>query len=150
MDVRGHIAYLDVAGVQTPGLRLLDVSDPSAPAPLGFLASKWTSSGDGVRFSGATVVQLQSESVLLMDVSDPALPTEVGEITLDNPTTLDVFQDTLYVGALGGLHILTLAAPCAVSWCSGATKVLAERDRGARWRAGSASCEAARTRRGRR
>ncbi len=98
------------------GLRIVDVSDPAAPAPVSTLA--FPSPARDVRVQGdyAYLTSYGGE-VYIADISNPGFPGLLGSLTVPgDPRGLDVSGNYAYVASgSGGLHILDVSNPAAPS-----------------------------------
>jgi hypothetical protein len=80
IDIQGSIAYL-AAGAGGAGLRILDVSDPTRPVPLGYHLPIDEEDGDLEAvydlqvFEGVAYISAGRQALQLVDVSDPTQPT---------------------------------------------------------------------------
>lgn len=108
----GNYAYLS-SGLNS-GLRVLDLSDPTAPVEVGYAINSDSCSGlsswmtDRVRVSGNQAYVLYFDGTWLFahyrlyvyDVSDPSAPRQMGYVSLpDNCTSLFVEGDYVYITA---------------------------------------------------
>ena len=80
--------YLYVAAVSysygPPGLRVVDVTDPAAPASVGFLGMP--ASARGVAISGTLAYVVDDVGILhVVDVSSPTTPREITQLALGEP-----------------------------------------------------------------
>lgn len=105
----------DVAFVLGPGLRVIDVGNPTAPV---LLSSDEYVTGFDLAVSGARLIVLDSSSeggfVALYDVGDPTAPTYVDHVVLpgETPTAVRASGNRAWIatskagGAAGGLVIV--------------------------------------------
>lgn len=108
--ISGNYAYLS-SGLNS-GLRVLDLSDPTAPVEVGYAVNSdpcpgvWSWMTDRVRVSGNQAYVLYFDGtwsfahyrLYVYDVSDPCAPRQMGYLSLpDNCTSLFVEGDYVYI-----------------------------------------------------
>ncbi|HVL49611.1 MAG TPA: hypothetical protein VM889_13735 [Candidatus Thermoplasmatota archaeon] len=104
VDMHGDLVAVAVAGDETRGFYLVNVSDPRVPTIAGRFHDPGVAGGDRqIMFSGdGKTVFLASEGskkgILAVDVSDPAAPKEVALYTPAG----DYGSHTVYAAVLGG------------------------------------------------
>ncbi len=109
--LQGDYVYL-AAGEE--GLKIVDVSDPSAPTLVG--TYEISGSMEDVAVTGSVAAALDDVGdVLLLDVSTPAAPVELGRYTPPEKGYRVVLADNyLYVPAMdSGLRIVDISTPYA-------------------------------------
>jgi hypothetical protein len=114
VDVVGSYVY----GAAGGDLRIVDVSNPTAPSEVGFYdmpGDAW-SVAEGVAVAGDYAYIAAGGDLRIVDVSNPAVPTEVGFYDTPEARGVTVAGDYAYVAAgYGGLLILRLAPLTAAS-----------------------------------
>jgi len=104
--VRGDLAYV-AAG--SPGLAVVDVSDPANPAVLGSLGG----------FSAVTVdvaadiaaVACGNAGLLVVDVSDPAAPVVAGSIDPGSVDAVEIVGTLVYAAGGTGFFVIDISDP---------------------------------------
>ena len=107
--VSGGLAFVAADG---SGLRIVDVTDPTALVEVGFVSTPANASGVYVS-GGLAFVAGDRSGLHIMDVSDPSSPVEVSSLdTLGS--ALDVFVSGELAFVVGsGLHIVDVSDPAA-------------------------------------
>ncbi|MEE9269160.1 MAG: FlgD immunoglobulin-like domain containing protein [Candidatus Krumholzibacteria bacterium] len=105
IEVHGDEAYI----ASSDGLRVFDITDPTAPAPLAHLPTT-TGVGRGVAVAGDYAVVTTGSNppgaVLVIDVRDPANPVEVGSYPTTNALDVALSGDLAYVAdGTSGLRV---------------------------------------------
>jgi hypothetical protein len=116
---RGDHVFLAVEGDMEPaGLRIVDASDPAAPAIVGTYTGCDTSLGHAVDVStdGATTyLGCDDGSLRILDTHDITAPTLIGEYRLPDPfnsiASLEVRGDTAYAGHAFGIDEIDVSDP---------------------------------------
>ncbi len=107
--VSGDYAYVANRDSKS-GLRIIDISNPSAPVEVGALDISYEHAVAG---SGNTVVTLGYSSVTVIDVSDPAAPVKLDVLFIEfSGFSLDITisGDYAYVGSDGsGLTVIDIS-----------------------------------------
>jgi hypothetical protein len=99
------------------GLRVVDVTDPAAPQPVGSFAGQWSVSDMAVAGAYLYVVTFagNNSGLLVLDVSEPAQPVEVGLLLVPNtPRHVAVAGPYAYIGSglsQGSLTIVDVSDP---------------------------------------
>lgn len=108
MTVVGSYAYVtDYAG----GLRVIDVSTPTAPVEIGFVETPWGAEDIAVSGSYAFVA---GSGLRVFDISIPSAPVEVGFVGTPAPFDVAVARGTAYLAAGdGGLRVVDVSTPSA-------------------------------------
>jgi hypothetical protein len=111
VDLVGTLAYVASGDA---GLRVIDVSNPDAPAEIGFFDTPDFAAGIDV-VAGLAYVADESAGLRIVDVSDPTAPVEVGFFD-----TAGTAEDVTVVGSLAyvadgdlGLRIVDVSNPAA-------------------------------------
>lgn len=101
------------------GLRMIDVSDPARPRPLGFYPTQ--AEITDVAIVGNDAYFITAGQVHILDVSNPTAPTEVGVYqTLSVAYDLNLAGETLYVAennTLSNLQEINISNPASPLWC---------------------------------
>jgi hypothetical protein len=108
VEISGNIAY----ALFTPGLLIIDISDPSNPELLAHYF--FQEAPEDIRIIGNTaVVALGSGGIQIIEISDPYNPTAIGSYPSDGESMgLDFQGDTLYIAnGSKGLLVLSIEDP---------------------------------------
>jgi hypothetical protein len=98
--------YLYVAG--RAGLTIVNIADPTAPVPTGFVPTAETATGVVVSAPYAYLVDLYSLYVVY--IANPIYPTIVGSLQLTyGITDLEAVGSNVYIAARDGLHVIAVA-----------------------------------------
>jgi len=111
IDVQGQYAYVAQEGL---GLKVLDVSDPTAPYEVGTVDSTRDviTRAVAVRDSFAFIGWMLHPWLRVVDVSDPRSPRKVGACDLFNPAEVMVWRDSfLYVAEAYRFQVVNVARP---------------------------------------
>jgi hypothetical protein len=113
-DIVGCIAFLSgyiyVADGQG-GLRIIDVSDPSAPFEAGFYDTP--GDADEVSVAGSFAYVADSSGLRIIDISDPSAPFEAGFYDTGYANDVAVSGSFAYVAVSSGLRIIDISDPSA-------------------------------------
>ncbi|MCB9166233.1 MAG: hypothetical protein H6595_02015 [Flavobacteriales bacterium] len=112
--VSGNYAYVVVPG--TPGLKVIDISDPAAPAQTGSLAFGSSPRACAVSGNYAYVVDPAADELFVVDVSDPTAPTLTGSLGVGtNVYMVAVSGNYAYVvdGGTDDLKVIDVSDPAA-------------------------------------
>jgi hypothetical protein len=108
-------SYCPGGGDPSAGVRIFDVSDPTAPAEIGSLMIFSDAQGGDVE--GSRAFGVAYAGIRVLDVSDPTQPQEIGINDLFGGIDIDVVGSLGYVAASGplgnGLWILDVSDPQA-------------------------------------
>jgi hypothetical protein len=118
--VEGGYAYVgfrgspDVPGTLQTGVRVYDVTDPSAPLEIGFVDTPGEATDIAIS-GGHAYVADSGEGLRVVDVSTPSAPVELGSVDTTGPARgVAVARGHAYVAASGsGLQIIDVSAPAA-------------------------------------
>lgn len=120
--VAGQVAYMLADG---PQLRLVDISHPTHPAPLGQAALSTTDPVKDLYVEGNRAYVAAGSRVLSIDVSDPWRPFQAGLYNLSAPIEgLSARGDAIHVAA-GYSGLVTLRDPSASNPTATVTPTLA-------------------------
>lgn len=106
--VDGTLAYVSMGN---DGFQIVDVSDPTAPALLGFIDLQGSTQAFCVR--GTTAYVLSYGNLWILDVSDPNIPTLVGSLdAVEYLLSITLVGDYAYVtGANQMFSVIDIADP---------------------------------------
>jgi hypothetical protein len=118
--VEGGHAYVgfhdasDAPGTLQTGVRVYDVTDPSAPLEIGFVDTPGEAT-DIATSGGYAYVADSGGGLRVIDVSTPAAPLELGSVGTPGPARgVAIARGYAYVAASGsGLRIINVSAPAA-------------------------------------
>ena len=100
---RGVFVQGTVAIVFDGGLRIVDVSNPASPRPVGFIVGYMQPS----LFAQGNHAFVIDSGLRVIDISDPAFPREVGSLeNLNDPTGIFVQGNLAFVAIRRGLDIV--------------------------------------------
>lgn len=120
LDVVANLAYVGVdsetSSPEGGGLRIVDVSDPSAPVFIGGLAlagaRQVVSISDVVASGQRVYMAAASRGFYIIDVSDPVKPFILGKFnTTNNALDLVIRGSTAYVATARGIEVLDISVP---------------------------------------
>ena len=111
--VSGDHAYV-AAGES--GLRVIDVSDRSAPVEVGAFSQPWLDDVSDVKVSGDHAFVIGDCNLTVVDVSDPASPSQTDVVFFPEcAKAIDVEGDHAYVAASeSGLRVVDVSDPASV------------------------------------
>jgi hypothetical protein len=113
--VQGTYAYVADGN---SGLRIFNISNPTAPYEVGFLdPSEWGWS-NGIDVSGDFVYLVEAGGLHMIDISDPSAPVETGSFRISGSAAYGVFVDNGYAYVAygeSGLRKIDLSNPQALS-----------------------------------
>jgi hypothetical protein len=108
--VVGGLAYL---ADDLSGLRVIDVSDPTAPAEVGSIAFPFLGLSDIEVLDGRAYV-LGDDELRVIDVSNPAAPVEIGALDVRGGLDIEVMDGLAYVVTGNSrLEVIDVSNPAA-------------------------------------
>lgn len=110
--VQGDFAYV-AQGLS--GLRVVDVSNPEAPAEVGSLAVPGLANGVVLDGTTAYVSRAQTPGVSIIDIADPANPVLLGSVaSAGESSAVDLVGSLLYIAdGATGLRVVDVSNPAA-------------------------------------
>ncbi|MBU0508161.1 T9SS type A sorting domain-containing protein [bacterium] len=115
VTVQNNIAYLACG---SEGLRIVDLSNPSAPVDLGQLPFEWTQT---VTVAGDFAYVGTGGSLRVIDVSNPAQPLEIPQVPIQcSANAIQIVDNFAFVAASPGPLFLDITDPAepVVIWSS--------------------------------
>ena len=110
--LRGTFAYAHEGGDGSPGLHIVDVSDPARPWKRGFLATGYDAPQAITLHGNFAYLTMQSGSPLIVDISNPDAPTLAGQFGSYGAAAIAVADGVAYVGtSYSGLEIYSVLNP---------------------------------------
>ena len=113
--LRGSLAFVGVdrdSSNGTPGLHVVDVSDPARPRKRGFLAMRYYAPQSIIIHGDFAYVTVQYGPPQVVDISRPDAPTLTGHFSTQFATGIIVSGDSAYVGtSYNGMDLYSLANP---------------------------------------
>ncbi len=111
VTISGSFAYVSIGSY---GLRIVDISTPSAPSEVGHYIG-WFARSTVVSGTYAYLTN-GSSGLKILDVSSPAAPTEVGSCDTDgNVHDVAVLGDYAYLADFSGMRVIDISTPAAPS-----------------------------------
>ena len=111
--LRGPLAFgvgADQGG--SPGLHIVDVSDPTRPRKRGFLATSYNAPQSITLHGDFAYLTMQYSPSLVVNISRPEAPIKVGQPGQIGASDIATSEDTAYVGTrYAGLELYSLANP---------------------------------------
>ncbi|MCB0787416.1 MAG: hypothetical protein KDC02_24765, partial [Flavobacteriales bacterium] len=110
VEVSGNLAYVLDNG--TNELKVVDVSDPTAPAVIGILGIGTTPNAIAVLGDHAYVIDVGTDDLKVIDISDPAAPTLAGNVGVGSvPSDVAVSGSHAYVVGNSSLKVIAVGDP---------------------------------------
>lgn len=106
LDVDAHGGIAVVA--DNTSLRIIDVSDPTAPVEVSSYPTLYATS---VQLVGTRAYVAAGLDLLILDISDPTNPMPVGSYPTSNMVSASVDGDYAVIGTLQGLELVDLRDP---------------------------------------
>ena len=114
LAIKGSLAF--VAGGEGHGMKIVDVSNASAPVLRGSITSPGTAFSVAVSNDGQTAYLADNvDSIKIVDVSQPTSPAAISnlDMMIQKPFKVMVVGDVLIVGGFWGIFVYDISAPRA-------------------------------------